>query len=535
MNNTGNPIGSSNPLDREDNSKVFDRLMLEDVAEVPDRLGRPTKTVASFQLFANNVEAVASQAAQDINEEITGLQGEIDTRLNNILVAGGRIFDTEADGRAAVQDGQYYYSASNDPNVTKSLYQRISSSVSQFIADDPSSAFVEHIDLQQSLAEVLITETIANTSPSFYLPPYFLGQRLLQIEALSFDLKPVSGRWLDTGEPWLYDGSLDMVFPITKSDGFFVEQWSFDLKPIFGYEQASGQPLPRPYSQNVISELHVVSENRLNLYTSQGGGSYIQWELTRDIVPERNADVWRIGASYHVSRLGAGVYSTIREITFNGETDVAIGIAGKAESIGGRIHGNEELEAFNILLDGVEIDLPSNLGLVTTFEKVEVLQKSQMFEVGSTNETRWSPKGQVIMEHFKRLVFTRGEWEQFSRIEHIVGGFTVSRGRFCMLCLSGGFEGVSSYHTGARYPTWEIEDLSIDFTELNTDSKIVKAWGDNYSAEIELLEGWEDPSRYIYFANTAATRKIYPVWYANVVTDTQVPWQLRSRFSVGIK
>lgn len=150
MNNTGNPIGSVSPLDREDNSKVFDRLMLEDVPEVPDRLGRPTKTVASFQVFANNVEVVASQATQDIDEQVTGLQGEIDTRLNNILIAGGRIFDDEAQGRAEVQDDQYFYAKSADPNVSKTIWQRTSSAESERIADEPNlSSFSTSFEYEQ--------------------------------------------------------------------------------------------------------------------------------------------------------------------------------------------------------------------------------------------------------------------------------------------------------------------------------------------------------------------------------------------------
>ncbi|WP_372374208.1 hypothetical protein ACDI10_09825, partial [Vreelandella venusta] len=127
MNNTGNPIGSVSPLDREDNSIIFDKLMLADVAEVPDRLGRPTKTV------------------RGMNAEFEGKIVDFASQVNDIVIAGGRIFDDEAQGRAAVQDDQYFYAASPDPNVSKTLWKRIDSANSRFVADDPSALYLSRV------------------------------------------------------------------------------------------------------------------------------------------------------------------------------------------------------------------------------------------------------------------------------------------------------------------------------------------------------------------------------------------------------
>lgn len=117
--NTGNPIGSADPRDRDDNSKNLDEAVNDLNSETwIDRFG---------------VERITIQGALN--------------RLNEIIIAGGQIFESEEAGRDAVQDGQYYYVVSDDPDVSKSLYKRLSESESQWIADDPSAALVRSLGL----------------------------------------------------------------------------------------------------------------------------------------------------------------------------------------------------------------------------------------------------------------------------------------------------------------------------------------------------------------------------------------------------
>jgi len=110
-NNTGNPVPSASPLDRADNTLIFDELVTaQDKDEVPSRLGDPLKTWNKIQ--------------KGIEEQ---------------LIAGGQIFQDEPTGRAAVKNDQYFFSQSADPNVSKTLWKRLSSSESEFIANDPSA------------------------------------------------------------------------------------------------------------------------------------------------------------------------------------------------------------------------------------------------------------------------------------------------------------------------------------------------------------------------------------------------------------
>lgn len=47
--NTGNPVPSTDPRDLDDNATNFDKLLMQSVATVPDRLGVPRRTWWQFE------------------------------------------------------------------------------------------------------------------------------------------------------------------------------------------------------------------------------------------------------------------------------------------------------------------------------------------------------------------------------------------------------------------------------------------------------------------------------------------------------
>lgn len=109
--NTQNPLGSADPRDLYDNAENLDEAVNDLNSETwVDRFG---------------VERITIQGALN--------------RFNDIIISGGQIFESEEAGRDAVQDGQYYYSVSDDPSVSKTLWKRVSSTESELIADDPSA------------------------------------------------------------------------------------------------------------------------------------------------------------------------------------------------------------------------------------------------------------------------------------------------------------------------------------------------------------------------------------------------------------
>lgn len=138
------PLGSTSPLVREVNSKLLDLGMHSKEDKFTDRFGEEKMTWEAMQ-----------------NERI------------GLLIAGGQIFPSEAEGRAAAEDGWYYYAVSPDPNVTRSLYRRISSTESEHIKDDPSAEFVEGVAAASNAALDLASRpaelpTVFKRAPSNY-------------------------------------------------------------------------------------------------------------------------------------------------------------------------------------------------------------------------------------------------------------------------------------------------------------------------------------------------------------------------------
>lgn len=112
--NTGNPINSADPRDLQDNAQNFDKAVNSDSdKQWTDRFGNQRKTWLS-----------------------------IETDLQEIIIAGGRIFPDEPTGRAAVDDGEYFYAESVDPNIAKVIWQRIDANSSRLVAAEPSAELV---------------------------------------------------------------------------------------------------------------------------------------------------------------------------------------------------------------------------------------------------------------------------------------------------------------------------------------------------------------------------------------------------------
>lgn len=223
--NTGNPIESSDPRDFDDNAKNADLMLNSMEEEWTDRFGR---------------------------ERIT-LEGGIN-KLNGVMIAGGRIFGSEAEGRAAVQDGQYYYAESSDPNVSRALFQRTDSSSSRFIANDPSAEFILSI---QEIADGAATMAAQPRAFSGDFPG-------------DFDESSVAAIVDDFGTPLLRfneDGSVSqrlyLDFPgdspdepayrVTDEDGRVLLEIGADgrVSGIFGQSQSAAGLLPYPYDNTL--------------------------------------------------------------------------------------------------------------------------------------------------------------------------------------------------------------------------------------------------------------------------------------------
>lgn len=73
-------------------------------------------------------------------EAIPDAVAELSTQMTD-----GRIYASEAVGRPLVADGQYFYAASSDPLISRTLWRRINSAASEHIADDSSATAVKAV------------------------------------------------------------------------------------------------------------------------------------------------------------------------------------------------------------------------------------------------------------------------------------------------------------------------------------------------------------------------------------------------------
>ncbi|RUR51425.1 hypothetical protein [Vreelandella populi] len=204
------PLGSTHPRVREVNSKLLDLGMHSKEDKFTDRFGEEKMTWEAMQ-----------------NERI------------GLLIAGGQIFPTEAEGRAAAEDGWYFYAVSPDPNVTRSLYRRISASESEHIKDDPSTEFVAGIAAAQDLALDKASEADV-LSGEFYnsdddFTPVITdanGNSLLALDEYGFPIASLGGEFYgeDSGFEWDFatlNASGDVVY--ATLDGRIVDHWAYEF------------------------------------------------------------------------------------------------------------------------------------------------------------------------------------------------------------------------------------------------------------------------------------------------------------------
>ena len=332
--------------------------------------------------------------------------------------------------------------------------------------------------------------------------PVVISGRLIVPTVLSFDLRVVDGYWLDTGQP-MGDRAINNPAVVVK-----------------------------------------VSAGRIDMYfqSSSDPAVYINWVLRNTVAPARNADIWSTRGVWEAARSADGSFVQGMQIMADpSELETAIKFAGKADFVGGNLHGNEELTSFRMHLDGVEVDHT----IVATYEPrlIEFFQATDMFEPGTTSETVWSPKGPHIMECWKRWSFAShnggvrlvlGHY-----IEHVVDGFTVDFAYFGMVPI----ERVSSddgatqiTDTAARDPKFVTEDVSeTGHTEISTSTRSIAIWGSRYRATCTPTRGWTDPSRRMRVSNASAYNKIYPSYWIGSTTDDGSPWDVETTIDLHIR
>lgn len=215
------------------------------------------------------------------------------------------------------------------------------------------------------------------------------------------------------------------------------------------------------------------------------------------------SDVWRWTETFEAERTGDMAFTTGLSICNSGEVETAIMIDGKTDFMGGNAHGDEIKVWDRLLIDGVEVSLSTAADY--RCRRVELMQKSELFEPDTA-----TPQSNLIATAYKRWVFEAGDVEIF---EHLVfdAAVTLKQTYLAMLPILRLNGATQITDTGYVSPLYEAQDISVDgFTPVYFDGKIAKISGPNgYSAEVEILEGWDKPNRRFNFSPAASYNKLY--------------------------
>lgn len=199
----------------------------------------PTPSIPDWESMnfaeGDTIEAIEKQNAQ--NEALqtfsTDLVQYVEESAEALLTAGGKIFPTVAEGLAAAEDDGYFYAENPDPNISKTLYQRISASESRKVADDPSLESINQInDETQNYRSAGDPLAVADSDVYSYMITDEQGRVALGIKqdgVLDVPGVSVEGGDIeqDSGElgddyAWVIRDDLGRVAVAIKNDGTFV-------------------------------------------------------------------------------------------------------------------------------------------------------------------------------------------------------------------------------------------------------------------------------------------------------------------------
>ena len=230
---------------------------------------------------------------------------------------------------------------------------------------------------------------------------------------------------------------------------------------------------------------------------------YLQYPMVNIVNAGIGADVWRWQRVYEAERTGDAAFTQGLEICNSGENEMAIMINGKTDHIGGNAHGDEQQVWSRMLIDGSEVSLAAAADYRA--RRVEFMQESDLFEPDTA-----TPQDTRVAKAYRRWKFEAGYVDIWN---HIVweAVHTLDQSFLAMLTFLRMSGATQVSDKGFREPLWAEEDISVSgFTHVFDTAGIAKASGPNgYSAEVEILDGWDKSGRRFNFSNSASYNKFY--------------------------
>lgn len=102
---------------------------------------------------------------------------------------------------------------------------------------------------------------------------------------------------------------------------------------------------------------------------------YIRYELSHVVDAASNADNWRLQKIY----LCDGNFEPTMQITTAGEYEMAIQLEGRADFIGGSLHGDEKLTGISVFVDG-RVTAINSLSELTRFSNLRIVESTNMYD-----------------------------------------------------------------------------------------------------------------------------------------------------------
>jgi|SRR5690554_2362936 len=134
--NTGNPLGSNDPRDLDDNAKNMDLAVNAEADTFQDRLGKSRLTWAGIvKAGTGDAGVIVPMVQQAVQDVIDGVDGQVavaenaadraeaayDAIYNSGALQSAGIYETIADGLAGVDDDEYFWVYPNSLNSIENL------------------------------------------------------------------------------------------------------------------------------------------------------------------------------------------------------------------------------------------------------------------------------------------------------------------------------------------------------------------------------------------------------------------------------
>ena len=125
----------------------------------------------------------------------------------------------------------------------------------------------------------------------------------------------------------------------------------------------------------VDTDIGSVGKEQISVFIPTNTG-FVKYAFVRCESDARNANNWRIDKCYACDN----DLNVLFPITNSGEWEMAIMIDGRNDFIGGIAHGDEVLDSFNVLVDGVLISDLSELSYLQEFDEVRIVETTTIYD-----------------------------------------------------------------------------------------------------------------------------------------------------------